>query len=251
MLPVVLAHINSSYSYKYLVAFWYFKSLFKNYLWNLWGIFGSYLGLLFLQCFLGGKQVSGRSRAVGRIISSSAKPLQSPTCLGPLPSPWVHFHLAQIWKVSLASASGTVGVGLTHPAPWVAFGTESSNLSKHCPSSHQLRVGPRAFSLFDREGFYVWYNDTDKQSLSLNLEVSYKLLELLERLEGSIPATITWTKWVISRLEVKTRRGKRHKNPQKDVNSMNIKKNFWLKGQHGWFWRETFRDFLIRRNIIY
>lgn len=101
------------------------------------------------------------------------------------------------------------------------------------------------------EGFSVWYNHADKQSLSLDLEGSCKLLELLERLEGSIPATITWTKWVISRLKVKTRRGKRHKNPQKDVNSMNIKKNFWLKGQCGWFWRETFQDFLIRRNNIY
>lgn len=193
---------------------------------------------------------------MGRIISSSAKQLQSPAWseLGPLPSPWVHFHLAQMWKVSLASASGTVGAGLTHSAPRVAFGTESSNLSKHCPSLDQLRMGLGAFSLFDImlwEGFYVWYNDADKQSLSLHLEVSYKLLELLERLEGSIPATITWTKWVISRLEVKTRREKRHKNPQKDVNSMNIKMKFWLKGQHDWFLRETFQDFLIRRNIIY
>lgn len=37
------------YSYKYLVAFWYFKSFFKNYLWDLWDIFGFPLALPFLQ----------------------------------------------------------------------------------------------------------------------------------------------------------------------------------------------------------
>lgn len=196
----------------------------------------------------------GRSRALqlqgGSSLAQQAPPKSSVPGTSSIP----HFHLAQIWKVSLAWALGTVGVGLTQSAPRVAFGTESSNLSKRCPSLHQLRMALTAFSLFAIvlwEGFDVWYNDADKQSLSLNLEVSYRLLELLERLGGSIPAPITWTKWVISRLEVKTRRGKRHKNPQKDVNSMNIKKKFWLKGQHGWFWRETFQVFLIRRNIIY
>lgn len=161
-----------------------------------------------------------------RNVPSSARAIaKEPECVYAL---WVHFHLVQICEVLLASELDTVDVGLTHFVQWMAFRTESSNLSKSNASLHQLRSWSKTLFLFDimlEEGLYVWYNDADKQSLSLNLEVSYKLLKLLERLEGSIPATIKWTKWVISRLEVKTRRGKSHKNPQKDVNSMSIKRS--------------------------
>lgn len=151
MLSLVLADISSFYSYKYFVAFLYFKNLFFKLSVKSLGHFHFPLGLPFLQCSLGENQVSWNEQCstteMMRNITSSAKLIsKGPECMK---TPWVHFHLVQIWKVLLASALDTVDVGLTHFVQWMAFRTESSNLSKSYANLHQLRIWPKAFSLFD------------------------------------------------------------------------------------------------------